>query len=458
LEYARCAFEKGDLDLAASTLEPGCLLHRALSLEIAAAQRRCEIAERRLRVFRTTVLSLVTAVILILTGASIWISAARKQAVAAKEAALVAKEAAVDAQHAEAEQRKLAEAAKAKSQEEEARAVQALADLEKAFKDLVEAQKQEKRALEKAEVSDRVATETRDELAKSGMLLDNSWWVFDAGAAKQKQAEAAQAIGMPVELTIALSEDARLELLLIPPGDFVMGSPPKEEQRAADEHLHRVRHTAAFYLAKFELTETQWQALAGRLPKSAVGRAADASLPVVGVSYEQFERELLPALRSHAPSGYEFRLPSEAEWEYACRAGTGTAYYTGNGADALEAAGWFVSNSDRKLQPVGGKTPNAFGLYDMHGNVGEICTDYYLAGFYLESPVDDPVAPREGEFPILRGGSTLNMPEHCRSAYRSYVFTQNQYDFLGLRLALVAIRADGVDAEKDLAAEDNPMP
>jgi formylglycine-generating enzyme required for sulfatase activity len=449
--YARCAFEKGDLDLAASTLDRGCAAHQGLAAEIAAARRKRDAAKRRLKLFRAAAVSLTVAVILILTVASIWIYHAKQQAVAAKEAA-------VTAQQAESEQRKLAEAAKTKAQQEEARAVQALADLEKAYDDLVKAQEQERRATARAEASEQVATETRDELAKTGMLLDNSWWVFDAETARQKQEQAAMATGMPAELTLALSDDVKLELVLIPPGDFVMGSPPKEEQRTADEHLHRVRHTQTFYLGKFELTQGQWQALTGCPSTGDAAGDTVPTLPVINVSIRQITEELLPALQKHAPDGHEFRLPSEAEWEYACRAGTGSAYHSGDGQDALDSAGWFLSNSDRKVHVVGGKTPNAWGLYDMHGNAAEICTDEYVTAFYLESPTTDPIATAGGERHVVRGGSVLNTAEHCRSAYRSYVFQKNKYGFLGLRLALAPLRNDTAAVDTGQAGSGSAQP
>jgi len=167
-------------------------------------------------------------VIVTLTVASIWISRAKHQAE-------VAREAAVAAQEAEAEQRREAEDARARAQVEEARAVQALADLEEAVKRMMEAKTQEEKAVAQARASDRVAVQTRAELAKSGMLLDNSWWVFDADAARQRQEEAACDLDLPPLLTVTLPGDVPLELVAVPAGEFVMGSPPKEEKRAADE-------------------------------------------------------------------------------------------------------------------------------------------------------------------------------------------------------------------------------
>lgn len=430
-EYARCALARGDLDLAASLLDPGCPTHRTLATEIVAAQRRRAAAQRRLRWFRAAAIGLTASIIVVLAVASVSIAAAMRRESAAKDAAIAAHE-------AEARQRQVAEAATVEAQAQEARAVQALADLEQAVQAMVAARSQEERAIAQARAAELVAMETRDELAKTGMLLDNSWWVFDAETARQWQLAAATA-DRPVERTIRLGDGVPLELVLIPAGEFAMGSPPPEEQRAADEYLHRVRISRPFYLGRFELTEAQWQAVTGQPPRSAVGRDLDPALPATGMSYEQVAGELLPALQPYAPPGYVFRLPTEAEWEYACRAGTPTAYATGDDPAALDAAGWFLFNSERKIQPVGGKQPNAFGLYDLHGNVSEMCADLHEVGYYLESPTDDPWREGEGERRVVRGGSVFNTPEHCRAAYRSFVYTKNRYEFLGLRLALVPL-------------------
>jgi formylglycine-generating enzyme required for sulfatase activity len=435
--YAQCAFEKGDYDLAASTLDPDCPDHRALADEIAQAHQRREAARRRLRVFKLTAIGLTLAVIVILTVASIWIAAARRQAIVAKEAAIDAKEQAVTAREAETEQRELAETARARAQAEEARAVKAHHELEQAVQAMVAAQTKEEQARAKARAADLVATKTRDELAKTGMLLDNDWWTFDAAAGRAKQQQAAADIGHPVEWTLTLADDTPLTLVLIPPGEFVMGSPPKEERRAADEYLHRVSHPHAFYLGKFELTETQWQTLVGTPPPSAAERDADATLPAAGMSVDDVLNTLIPALQAYAPPGYVFRLPTEAEWEYACRAGCASAYHVTEQNGGLDAAGWYLSNSDRKVQPIGNKQPNAFGLFDLHGNVSELCADNHRVGYYLESPVDSPRADGDGERLVVRGGSVLNTPEHCRAAYRSYIYRKNHYEFVGLRLALV---------------------
>lgn len=442
--YAHCAFEKGDYDLAASMLDPACAAHVQLAAQIAAAAGRRAQGRRRMRTLRYTAMGLTSAIIVILTVASIWIYAAKRReehakniAVAAQQRAVLAKETAVAAQQAEAEQRRVAETAMLRAKDEETRAVQALADLKKAVNAMVAAQDAEERALAQARASELAAEETRDQLARTGMLMDNSWWTFDAAEARRRQAAAARSAATPAELDIRLAGDTSLSLVLIPGGEFVMGSPPKEERRSADEYLHRVHLTRPYYLSRTELTQGQWQAITGQPPPGAEENEVDPQRPLTGVSYEQIAGELLPALQKYTPPGWRFRLPTESEWEYACRAGMPTAYHGGDGEAALDAAGWFLFNSERRVQPVAGKSPNAFGLYDMHGNVGEVCADEYSTSAYLETATEDPHGEWAVERPIVRGGSVFNTPQHCRAAYRSYAYSKNKYEFLGVRLALV---------------------
>jgi formylglycine-generating enzyme required for sulfatase activity len=124
-----------------------------------------------------------------------------------------------------------------------------------------------------------------------------------------------------------------------------------------------------------------------------------------------------------------YRLPTEAEWEYACRAGTGTPYYSGNGVDA---AGWYGANSSSTTHPVGGKQANAWGLYDMHGNVYEWCWDWY--GYYTSGAQTDPVGASSGSYRVIRGGSWGDHAQNLRSAIRGYFTPTNRNSSLGFRL------------------------
>ena len=133
-------------------------------------------------------------------------------------------------------------------------------------------------------------------------------------------------------------------------------------------------------------------------------------------------------------TGETYRLPTEAEWEYACRAGTETSYYTGNSESDLGSAGWYKSNSDLKTRPVGQKKANAFGLYDMYGNVCEWCNDWFDSGYYSQSPSNNPTGPSSGSYRVMRSGSWINSARYCRSAYRNwYTPTYTNYN-LGFRV------------------------
>jgi len=130
-----------------------------------------------------------------------------------------------------------------------------------------------------------------------------------------------------------------------------------------------------------------------------------------------------------------YRLPTEAEWEYACRAGTSTIYYTGNSVDDLDRAGWYSGNSGNKTHPVGEKETNAWGLYDMHGNVWEWCQDWY--GDYPSGSVTDPIGLPKGSFRVIRGGSWYSAAQSCRSASRPDFEPGIRLLILGFRLVLL---------------------
>ena len=133
----------------------------------------------------------------------------------------------------------------------------------------------------------------------------------------------------------------------------------------------------------------------------------------------------------------QYRLPTEAQWEYACRAGSKTRYYFGDDVSQLGEYAWYSVNSGKITHPVGEKKPNAWGLYDMHGDVLEWCADWYHDGYYAGSPKDDPTGPATGSYRVSRGGSLFCPAGGCRSAFREY-FEPKRYDFyLGFRVSLV---------------------
>jgi len=178
-----------------------------------------------------------------------------------------------------------------------------------------------------------------------------------------------------------------------------------------EKPAHEVTLTKPYYLGKFEMTQEQYQQVMGTNPSHFHGR----DLPVVQVSWDEAEEFCKKASEKTRQT---VRLPTGAEWEYACRAGTKTAYNTGDAETDLDRAGWYCENSRHTIHPVGQKTPNAWGLYDMHGNVWEWCLDAY-AGHCAE-PAVDPQFPFPGQRRdrVMRGGACNVFPEFCRSASR----------------------------------------
>jgi formylglycine-generating enzyme required for sulfatase activity len=200
---------------------------------------------------------------------------------------------------------------------------------------------------------------------------------------------------------------------LIPAGEFEMGSPSNEEGIYSDERpIHQVTIGKAFYMGKYEVTQEQWRAVMGNNPSHFTG---DDNLPVEWVSWDDVQ-EFIKKLNEKEGTN-KYRLPSEAEWEYACRAGTTTRYSFGNSDSKLGEYAWYTDNSGSKTHPVGQKKPNPWGLYDMYGNVWEWVQDVYH-GNYDGAPTDGSAWEGSGSRRVLRGGICYAYAEHCRSAVR----------------------------------------
>lgn len=221
--------------------------------------------------------------------------------------------------------------------------------------------------------------------------------------------EAIVALGLPWRVRDYASQ---IELVLVPPGTFMMGCSPSSDQPcSSDENpVHEITLTQPFYLGRYEVTQGEWIAVMGSNPSSHSSFKDFEVRPVEGVSWnaiQQFE------------SATGLRLPTEAEWEYACRAGTSTAYHNGsNDSETLGELGWFAGNSPGWPEPVGGKLANAFGCHDMHGNVMEWVEDRYAVDYYLASPSVDPQGPASGDFRVLRGGWWAHGSNACRASWR----------------------------------------
>jgi formylglycine-generating enzyme required for sulfatase activity len=203
-----------------------------------------------------------------------------------------------------------------------------------------------------------------------------------------------------------------MKFVLIPAGTFQMGSPMGEPGLINDERQNKVSISKPFYLQTTEVTEGQWQKVMGGIPPRF--KACGKNCPVWGVSWDRAQEFISKLNRMEKTDKY--RLPTEAEWEYACRAGSTTRYCFGDDEAKLKEYAWYYQNSQMRRHPVGQKKPNAWGLYDMHGNVWEWCQDWY--GKYPDGIVTDPKGSPSGHFRVLRGGSWLYSAGFTRSGSR----------------------------------------
>ncbi len=237
-----------------------------------------------------------------------------------------------------------------------------------------------------------------------------------AEAERQKQALTIPDLGMTLQPVAA--------------GEFQMGA---NDGSVDDKPAHRVQLTRPFWIGKTEVTQRQWELVMGNNPSHFKG----ADNPVECVSWNdcvEFCRKLTQREQAagRLPVGYTYRLPTEAQWEYACRAGTTTRYNFGNETNALDQAGWYDSNSGATTNPVGQKAVNAWGLHDMHGNVWEWCQDWY--GPYDGAATVDPTGAASGDSRVLRGGSWMFFPGACLSAFRLNDYPSRTYDSDGFRV------------------------
>jgi formylglycine-generating enzyme required for sulfatase activity len=203
-----------------------------------------------------------------------------------------------------------------------------------------------------------------------------------------------------------------MEFVTLLAGEFKMGSPSDEEGRYSDEGpVHHVNIGNAFYMGKYEVTQKQWREIMGDNPSHFKGD----DLPVDKVSWNEVQ-EFIKKLNEKEGTD-KYRLPSEAEWEYACRAGTTTRYSFGDDESELDDYAWYSENSDGKTHPVGQKKPNSWGLYDMHGNVWEWVQDSWHDS-YNGAPADGSAWEGDGADRVIRGGCWNDPAGYCRSAAR----------------------------------------
>jgi formylglycine-generating enzyme required for sulfatase activity len=230
---------------------------------------------------------------------------------------------------------------------------------------------------------------------------------------------------MPPEAGETITNSIGIKLVFVPAGSFMMGSGDDEPKRADDELQHKVNISTGSWIGATEVTQKQWQTVMGLNPSNFKGD----DLPVEKVSWKS---AVSFCQKLSEKESKRYRLPTEAEWEYACRAGAEGAYAgTGN----LDEMGWYDQNSEETTHPAGTKQPNAWGVYDMHGNVSEWCADFYEAD-YAAGEVTDPNGPAQGKYRVIRGGSWSNSDRSARCAARSSTPQSYQVKQTGFRLIM----------------------
>ncbi len=251
-----------------------------------------------------------------------------------------------------------------------------------------------------------------------------------AGAASVPHAAEGAARGRPVPgENFTLAEPA-LAMIWVAPGTFLMSS----THGAGDDT--RVTFTRGYWLGQTEVTQSQWRAVMDYFPLPSRFKGSEHPVEQVGwATAMSFCARLTERERAagRLPEGYEYSLPTEAQWEYACRAGT-TGIYAGD----LDAMAWYQTNSNGQTQPVAQKQPNAWGFFDMHGNVREWCADWY--GAYAGGGVGDPTGVATGQFRVYRGGAWFDSAGGCRAALRGWGAGSPSDSGSGFRIALAPLR------------------
>jgi len=223
----------------------------------------------------------------------------------------------------------------------------------------------------------------------------------------------------------------QMEFIRVPAGVFFMGAQEYEDGSSKENPRHKVPLSQDFYLGKFEVTQKQWEAVVGPVNPS---NFRSPNRPVDEVSWNNVQAFIKKLNEMEGGGKQLYRLPTEAEWEYAARAGSNTIYSYGDdpGGKSLNQYAWYEQNSGKQTHPVGTRIANAWGFYDMHGNVAEWVQDYYDKQYYSRSPARDPKGPATGRKRVVRGGSWINQLYSCRTAARGYYsadYTDSDFGF-----------------------------
>jgi formylglycine-generating enzyme required for sulfatase activity len=256
--------------------------------------------------------------------------------------------------------------------------------------------------------------------------------------------ESSEPVAVPIASSREVINSIGMKLMLVPKGQFAMGSPRGARNADLDERQTAVTITRDYHIGAFEVTQAQFQRVMGRNPSQFQGTRVEGGgehRPVEQVSWNDAVDfcKRLSELPEEKAAGRVYRLPTEAEWEYACRGGNAGEYAFGDRVEALGDYAWFEDNSDGRTHPVGKKKPNAWGLHDMHGNVWEWCADWYVP--HAGRPLIDPTGPLQGTDRVYRGGGWSYAASYCRSANRTATnpsFAGFEFLSIGFRVAMDA--------------------
>ena len=216
-------------------------------------------------------------------------------------------------------------------------------------------------------------------------------------------------------------------MILVPSGNFIMGN-NDGEARSNEKPAHQITINN-YRIGKYPISQKEWRMIMGKNPSNH----DDDNLPIETVSWndvQQFIQQL------NKRTGKKYRLPTEAEWEYAARGGNNKTNYPFSGSNHIDEVAWYEGNSYRIIHQIGKKRANELGLYDMSGNVWEWCSDWYGENFYANSPKNNPKGPSSGTNRVARGGSWCDLDKNCRTSYRRSFSPDTRIDYLGFRLCL----------------------
>jgi len=273
------------------------------------------------------------------------------------------------------------------------------------------------------------------------IVLGGAWWALVAGTASPSTRPATQPSTQPAkELTLDLGNKVTMKLALIPAGKFMMGSPKGEKDRFDTEGPQReVTISKPFYMGVYEVTQEQWTAVMGTTPWKGKELAKDGATHAA--TYISWNDATDFCKKLSTKTGKTVTLPTEAQWEYACRAGSKTRFSYGDDDDysKLGDYAWYAKNAwdigEKYAHTVGQKKANDFGLYDMHGNAWEWCADWWEDS-YANAGKADPTGPASGTCRVLRGGSFFYIDRNCRSACRCLIVPEYVWYFYGFRVVV----------------------